>query len=231
MSVGILVLAGGRATRLPGKLLLPVGGEPLLARVVANLAGTRPTVIACAGSFPEALDRALAVPLIVDRWSLRGPLAGMITSMSQLRTRLVAAVAGDLPFVDATLIDRLVAAVQPGDEAVVAEREIDNHLQREPLAALYDRLAFLREAPSVLRTGNASVHAVLDRLRVRTLRIENPITLTNINTPKEYNEALTAVPQPGRMMGGGMLRSGTSDDERSSNVPPPIIRSEYRTPG
>ena len=53
--VTTVILAGGRATRLPGKLELPVGSEPLLAHVYHHLRDAAPVVIAGAGTFSASL--------------------------------------------------------------------------------------------------------------------------------------------------------------------------------
>ena len=145
-NAGVLILGGGEATRLPGKLELGAGPVPMLVRVFENLSPGRETWLAGKGSLAPALDALLPAPLAVDRWSLRGPLAGLVTTMARMRARWVFAVAGDAPLVESAFIDRLVAERMPGDEAVVPIHDRDGKRQPEPLAALYDRLAFLREA-------------------------------------------------------------------------------------
>lgn len=193
--IGVVILAGGEASRLPGKLALFAGDVPMLVRVYRNVSAGRQTVVSCRGSLPPEIDMLLECPKIPDRWEVRGPLCGLLSAMEQLTTPLVFAVAGDAPFVDGAFIDRLSAAWQAGDEAVVPVHERADRKRFEPLAALYDRTAFLREGETTLR-GKASMHAVVERLRVRPYPIshdEEPI-FTNVNTPADYaalSEALT----------------------------------------
>ncbi len=182
----MLILGGGEATRLPGKLELAAGGVPMIVRVFRNLSAERETAIACKGSFARAIDDALTAPMVVDRWSLRGPLAGMLTTMAQMRSRFVFAVAGDAPFVDAAFVERLERERLPGDEAVVPVHESDGREQLEPLAALYDRLAFLREGLPVLRSGRGALRLVIDRLRARMVRVDDARIFANVNTQAEY---------------------------------------------
>ncbi|HEX8805295.1 MAG TPA: hypothetical protein VF741_00045, partial [Candidatus Aquilonibacter sp.] len=66
---------------------------------------------------------------------------------------------------------------QHGDEAVVPEH--DGRL--EPLAALYDREALLREAWECLHGEDRSMHALLARLRVRRVPCDAQ-AFANINT-------------------------------------------------
>jgi len=184
--VGIVILGGGEATRLPGKLALEVGEVPMIARVYANLSAGREAFVACNGTFEAALDARLPAPMVVDRFGARGPLGGLVSTLAQMRSRLVFAAAGDAPFVDSDFVERLGAAWNEGDEALVPMHERDGKLQLEPLAALYDRLAFLREGLVVLRSGRGALRAVIDRLRARTILVPDAGLFANVNTPAEY---------------------------------------------
>jgi molybdopterin-guanine dinucleotide biosynthesis protein A len=184
--IGVLILGGGEATRLPGKLELDAGDLPMLARVVRNTGGGRETFVACKGGLPPALDALVPVPAVVDRWSRRGPLAGLLTTMAAMRARFVFAVAGDAPFVDARFIDSLAASLREGDEALVPTHRRDGKTQLEPLAALYDRLAFLREGFPILRGGRGRLDLVIGRLRARFVEVPDARLFVNVNTPEDY---------------------------------------------
>ena len=185
--IGVVILAGGEATRFPGKLEMSAGGVPMLARVYRNVSPGRRTFISCKGAFPSELDELLDCPKIVDRWVRRGPLGGLLSTLEAVPTPLFVAVAGDLPFLDTAFIDRLTGAWQPGDEAVVPIHDARGREQLEPLAALYDRAAFLREGAAVFQSRGA-LHEVVSRLRVRRFTVEGKDTriFTNINTPEDY---------------------------------------------
>jgi molybdopterin-guanine dinucleotide biosynthesis protein A len=182
----VLILAGGEATRLPGKLALPAGGVPLLARVYRNLAPGRSVRLALNGALPRKLDELLPIPATLDRWPRRGPLGGMLSAFADMRARWVFAVAGDAPYLDARFLEELEAARRPGDEAIVPVYRTDGRDQVEPLAALYDRPAFLREGYRVLRSGNGGPRAVLERLRVRHYPVASDARFASINTPADY---------------------------------------------
>ena len=190
--VGVIVLAGGEATRLPKKLELRAGDAPMLVRVYRNVSAGRKTFISTRGSFPPEIDAMLDCPMVVDRWPERGPLVGLLSTMEIMETPLVFATAGDAPFVDAAFIDRVVAAWQPGDEAVVPEHAGGGRAQLEPLAALYDRVAFLRAGSQARDNGEGSLHATLARLRMRRLAVSDDEArrlFTNVNTPDDYAAA------------------------------------------
>ncbi len=183
---GVVLLAGGRATRLPGKLALPSDGEPLLVRTYRNLAGNREIVLSRSAEFDPALAAMLPIRAVVDAAPARGPLGGLLATLASVPWECAFAVAGDMPFVDAAFLDRLDAARLPGDEAVVPAFERDGTLHAEPLAALYDRAAFLREGRRVFESGRGSLRLVLAALRTRYVHGEDPRLFTNVNTPEDY---------------------------------------------
>ncbi len=181
-----MILAGGEATRLPNKLGLDAGALPLIVRVYQNVGRGRETFVAAKSTFERAVDAEIHAPLVVDRWAKRGPLGGLLTTLAQMRSPFVFAVAGDAPFLDETFLQSVAAEWRVGDEAVVPAQEIDGKLRLEPLAALYDRLAFLREGVPVLRSGRGALRLVIDRLKTRLVPLHDASVLTNVNTPADY---------------------------------------------
>jgi molybdopterin-guanine dinucleotide biosynthesis protein A len=186
-AVTVIVLAGGEATRFPGKLFVDAGGLPLLVRVYRNVGAGRTCLISCKGALPYEVDMLIDAPAVVDRWPMRGPLSGLLSTMSAARTPWIFAAAGDAPFIDAALIDALEAQIEPGDEAIVPRRKHAGELQFEPLAALYARDAFLREGMAVLSSGHGSLHNVIDRLKTRFVDIADDRIFANVNTPADYD--------------------------------------------
>ncbi len=181
--IGVLILAGGQATRLPDKLQLDAGSVPMIVRVYRNVSTGRETFISCKATFPPDIDACLPCPMVVDRWPLRGPLAGMISTMSEMRSRFVFAVAGDAPFVTSAFIERLAAEMRPGDQAVVPR-----HAQGiEPLAAIYERDAFVLAGLPLLLGGQGALRRVIDSLAARFVTVESDTQLfANVNTPADY---------------------------------------------
>jgi molybdenum cofactor guanylyltransferase len=178
--LAIVILAGGRATRFPGKLESDAGGEPLLARVYRQLREVAPVTIAGRDTFSPQLDARLDCPIVVDRWPGRGPLGGLLTAALHMRASFIFAVAGDLPFVTREVPDALCAARQDGDEAVVSE-----HGGRvEPLAGLYDREALIRVGAQALRGTDRSMQGALAQLRTRRVPLDERYFF-NVNTGED----------------------------------------------
>ncbi|HZO94037.1 MAG TPA: molybdenum cofactor guanylyltransferase [Candidatus Baltobacteraceae bacterium] len=192
-AIAVLILAGGEATRLPGKLALDLGEAPMLVRVYRNVSPGRETWLSTKGELPEALDRALDVPRVVDRWPLRGPLSGLLSAMSEMRAEWVFAVAGDAPLIDAAFVDELASHVAPHYDAIVPIHAGERR-RIEPLAALYRREAFVREGLPVLLGGDGALRLVIDRLRTKFVPVRDERAFVNVNTPDDYakvREALT----------------------------------------
>jgi molybdenum cofactor guanylyltransferase len=177
----IVILAGGNATRFPGKLEFPIDGVPLLLHVVRNMRATPwPVYVASRGRFADSIQAHLGVPILVDDSPGAGPLAALLSACKGVDAQRIFAVAGDAPRVDATVLQALYDGWEGGDEAVVAR-----HGERiEPLAALYAKGSLEREGASVRREGNASMHGLIARLRARFVPFPSSYFL-NVNYPED----------------------------------------------
>ncbi len=182
----IVILAGGEATRFPGKLEREIDGTPMVVRVYERLRGARPIYIAGKGGFPGALDARLDCTLIVDRQPGRGPLAALIGACGAIDAPRVFAVAADLPNLDAALLDELERAWVDGDEAIVPKHEGGI----EPLAALYDRTAVLERGFALLERRKRAMRDLLAGLRVRYVPMDSA-RFVNVNTPADLERALS----------------------------------------
>lgn len=177
----VVILGGGEATRLPGKLELPLDGRPLVLRVYDNVRAAGPVYVSAKGTFAASTDAELECPIIIDRWPGLGPLAALLSAASVVPEHRFFAVAGDAPAITTEVLSHLRATWEDGDEAVVPQHEG----RSEPLAALYDREAFVREGRILLEAGSASMHALLDRLRVRYVPMPSS-HFVNVNTAADW---------------------------------------------
>ena len=185
-SIAVVILAGGRATRFPGKLESDAGGAPMLLRVYRNVRSMGPVYLSANEPFGEAIARELDCPVVADTKPGQGPLGGLVSTFEKIPQTRCFAIAGDAPLLNGTALGELLAAWQNGLEAVVAER--DGRL--EPLCGLYDRAAFLREGRRELEAGSGAVAAVVERLRHRRVRLSDERLLANINTGADRDALL-----------------------------------------
>ena len=116
-----IILAGGRASRLGrDKALEPIGGVPVLLRVVAAL-----QTVADALVLVEAPDRARApeglpasIRRVTDVAPDFGPLAGLRAGLNACETDYALVAACDMPFLATGVLQRLVE-LAPGWDAVL----------------------------------------------------------------------------------------------------------------
>jgi molybdopterin-guanine dinucleotide biosynthesis protein A len=186
--VTIAVLAGGLATRLPGKLSLRIGDESMLERVIRRLARSRyPMVL----SVRAALPMIAAERQIADAFADKGPLGGLASVAAHISTPLLFAAAADLPNIDERAVEACVrryeASVADGaDPEAVVPRHADGRI--EPLAALYATRALHAAADEALAHDRLRVSAVLDRLRTVYFDV-TPVeesSYHNVNTAADF---------------------------------------------
>jgi molybdopterin-guanine dinucleotide biosynthesis protein A len=180
-AIAVVILAGGEASRFPGKLASDAGGVPLLLRVYRNVRELGPVYVAANGPLGEGLAREMDCTVVADGLPRRGPLGGLVSAFQHIGERRCFAVAGDAPFVGRDVFLRLRAAWDDRCEAVVAE----SGGGMEPLCAIYAREAFLRAARSELEAGSGAVRAVVERLTHVRVRIQDERALASINTPAD----------------------------------------------
>jgi molybdenum cofactor cytidylyltransferase len=125
-SVAALVLAAGRSTRMGGsnKLVAEIGGKPLI-RIAAEqaLASSAKPVIVVTGHQRERVEAALAdlpVRLVHNPDFADGLATSVKAGITAVPANADGAVIclGDMPQVDADLIDRLIAAFAPEQGAL-----------------------------------------------------------------------------------------------------------------
>jgi spore coat polysaccharide biosynthesis protein SpsF len=129
-----LVQARMGSSRLPGKVLKPVAGQPLLWHVVHRLKSCRLLEdIAVATSSNPADDAIVEWCNSEGITVVRGPendmLARFARAAEKLDADIIVQASSDAPFVDAGLVDHMVATLieQDGDYVLLAEQDEDAH--------------------------------------------------------------------------------------------------------
>jgi spore coat polysaccharide biosynthesis protein SpsF len=120
MATGLIIFARMGSTRLPGKMLLPIGGRPLLGRVIdrARCAGGNcPIVVATSNEAgDDAIERfARKEGVDVFRGSQDDVAARALGCCEVHGFERFARICGDRPFLPWELIDALRAAAEQDD--------------------------------------------------------------------------------------------------------------------
>lgn len=193
-SVSIIILAGGRSSRMGrDKATIEIDGVSLIRRIY------------------DAGDRALNHSLNCDRASIyvvtpwieryrsrlppdclfihetrphQGPLVGFSQGLSHINTDWVLLLACDLPYLSATAIESWLPGL--ADISPQSLAYLPKHPQKgwEPLCGFYRRnsLTLLQD---YLQTGGRSFQGWLTGCQVAELIVTNPQWLFNCNTPND----------------------------------------------
>ena len=194
MSVGGIVLCGGKSTRMGvPKATLPFGAETMLQRVV-RLLGTvvSPVIVVAAReqSLPALPD---AVGITRDEREARGPLEGIRAGLNALPESIDAAyiTSCDVPLLIPAFVERMIELIGDYDIAVM---EVDGF--PHPLSAIYRRNT-LPLVESLLAGDRLRPAFLFDAVRTRRVKAEEMTvvdpelrTLRNLNTPEDYRAAL-----------------------------------------
>ena len=181
-----LILGGGESSRMgQDKAGLMLLGKPLIEHVAAALQPLfgQPVVSV------RHRRKDLAYRQLCDDPAHAGPLAGLAAGLADASTGWVFAVACDMPFIGAALIERL-ASMRDGCDAVVPVAA--GHPQ--PLAAFYATRCLAQAQPILDGPGPHSLRALLARLNVRyvaqQLGEEQAGCLFDLDTPADLESAI-----------------------------------------
>jgi molybdenum cofactor cytidylyltransferase len=192
-NIAALVLGAGRSSRMggPNKLLAEIGGRPLIRIVVeAALASRARPVIMVTGHQRERVEAALAglpVTFVHNPHFAEGLGTSLKTGIAALPAAVDGAIVclGDMPQVDAALIDRLIGAFDPDKGALVVVPTIDG---KRGNPVVWSRRFF---CDLMAVEGDIGARYLIGRYpeAVAELPLTGAAALTDVDTP----EALQAV--------------------------------------
>ena len=189
-----LVLAGGHSRRMQrDKAALEYQGRSQLERAMALLEGLvqRAFVSVRAEQREDALRARYE--LIVDAAQDLGPIGGILAAEARYPHAAWLVLACDLPFLDASTLEHLIASRAPR-RAATAYRSSRDGLP-EPLCAIYEPASHGALAAAVA-AGQLCPRKFL--LGADTELLEQPLpgALENVNTPEEFQQACAALSAP-----------------------------------
>lgn len=188
-----VILAGGKSRRMGrNKALLPIGGKPVILRLVEQFQSLFEE------AFVIANDAALYAPycsrIVPDLYPGKGPLAGLHAALSHCGRDWVFISACDTPFIQATVVQEM-ARLRENVDAALAETEEGP----QPLNAYYSR----RCLPAIQRCLEADELRMISFWPEIKMRVapwaqvkqwdSSARTFWNMNTPEDYQAALALV--------------------------------------
>lgn len=194
-----IVLAGGQSRRLGrDKAVEPIGGQPLICRVIQRLVQVSGEilVVAADSARAEALPLEDGQRIALDRYPGKGSLGGIFSGLAAARGQWGIVVACDMPFLNLELL-RHMLSLREGADAVVPVLEG----RPEPTHALYSK-ACLPFIEGRLMTEDLKIARFFDEVRVNYVSDEeiarfdpDHLSFFNVNTPGDLERALALVAQ------------------------------------
>lgn len=186
-----LVLAGGRSTRMQrDKAALEYAGRSQLERAVELLTPLVERVFVSVRPDQTADPLRARFAQIVDAGEAKGPIAGIIAAQSRHPDAAWLVLACDLPLLDRETLAHLLRSRQPQRQATAYRSSHDG--LPEPLCAIYEPAS--REAiRAYVADGRDCPRKFLINADTALLTQPEPAALDNVNTPNEYDSALSRV--------------------------------------
>ena len=174
------------------KPTLDVGGQSLVARVLAAAGSWRTLVVGAAQGVPEGVRVAR------ERVPGGGPVAGLAAAVDTLvadappgeTPEVVVVLAADLPFVTHTHVERLVAALVPGDAADGPDLAVtvDSEGRTNWLCAAWRTAALRSRLESLGDAYGRSMRELCDG--IRTVPVDDPLDVAlDVDTPADLERA------------------------------------------
>jgi molybdopterin-guanine dinucleotide biosynthesis protein A len=184
------VLAGGANSRMGRpKADLVLGGSRFVDIAASALRSITDSVHIVGEPAPNETAEWIEDDPSVDQSSLRG----LITALSNCRSRWAFVLACDLPFVNDQLAERIASYRSAECEAIVPIQP-DGRLQ--PLCALYDAESCLPKAKAMHELGEHSLHSFVSWLNAFKIEsqyfndlVGSEFFFMNINTPYDFEQA------------------------------------------
>jgi molybdopterin-guanine dinucleotide biosynthesis protein A len=182
--VTAVVLAGGRARRMGehDKGLIALNQAPLIEYALTALQDQVDTILINANRNIERYA-GMGYPVIQDHHSgFSGPLAGMASALSVMRTRFLVTVPCDSPLLPLDLVDRLLTGqARAGTELAVAH----DGTRIQPVFALLER-SLLPCLERFLNAGGRRIDQWYAQHRFASVDFsDQPDAFTNVNTPED----------------------------------------------
>jgi len=184
-----VVLAGGAGRRIGGaKAIVELRGEPLVRYPLRALQAVLAEVVVVAKQATD-LPPLPGVPIWLEPAQPRHPLAGIVHALEAAGAaagiegpgREILVAAGDLPFVDPALVERLAHADAGGAPALVPR--VDGRLQ--PLLARYAPAAHAPLAAALAHDPLPALTDAVAALRPRILELDDTRPFFNVNAPED----------------------------------------------
>lgn len=187
--ISVAILAGGQSRRMgQDKAFLPVGGKPVIERVIERVSPLTDDLFINANETGKYLP--LGLPVRPDVYPDKAALGGIYSAIYHARHPQVLVVACDMPFLNPALLAYLAGLAPTAD--VVAP--VINPPQPETMHAVYSKACLAAIEPR-LRANRLKIIGFFDDVTVRLVdrdeaaRFDPDLySFLNMNTPEDWQK-------------------------------------------
>jgi molybdenum cofactor cytidylyltransferase len=190
LAIAAIVLGAGRSSRMggPNKLLAEINGKPLIRMVVEQaLASRARPVLVVTGHQRERVEAALSglpVQFVHNPHFADGLGTSLKAGIAALKPNIDGTIVclGDMPQVDAALIDRLIGAIDPDKGALIAVPVIEG---KRGNPVVWSRRFF---ADLMTVEGDIGARYLIGRYAeaVAEVPVDGTAALTDVDTPEAF---------------------------------------------
>jgi molybdenum cofactor cytidylyltransferase len=190
LAIAAIVLGAGRSSRMggPNKLLAEINGKPLIRMVVEQaLASRARPVLVVTGHQRERVEAALSglpVQFVHNPHFADGLGTSLKAGIAALKPNIDGTIVclGDMPQVDAALIDRLIGAIDPDKGALIAVPVIEG---KRGNPVVWSRRFF---ADLMTVEGDVGARYLIGRYAeaVAEVPVDGTAALTDVDTPEAF---------------------------------------------
>jgi len=182
-SLDAVIFAGGKSSRMgEDKALLPFGGYSTLTEFQYRRLSKLFNHVTIS-SKEHKFDFDCVV--IKDIYEDHSPLVGIISIFEILDVEEIFILSVDAPFVESDTIEKILSYEGIDPDAVVAQSPSG----AQPLCGLYKK-SILPFARQQLEKNNHKLGDLLHLAKTHYVKFDDDLPFTNLNHPKEYQEAL-----------------------------------------
>lgn len=183
-----LVLAGGKSQRMgQDKGLMDYHGQPQREYIAQELSAVCEQVYISGRADQEVSS---AFPFLPDTFTGLGPFGGILSAFRTHPDAAWLVVACDLPLLDQSTLQDLVAARNTSKLATAFNSPVNTF--PEPLIAIWEPRAYLALL-QFLAQGYSCPRKILINTDVELLDAQNPQALMNVNRPEEYEQVMAVL--------------------------------------
>jgi len=182
---GLIILAGGAASRFNEKPFYKFRGKEMLGVIYNNLAeGFDEVVVSVKQMHAERVSKVVNAEIVLDEYALDTPLVGILSACSNMSSERVFVVPCDVPMIKKDVVEIILSKLNK--DAAVPKWEDG---QIEPLVAAYKREKIAKGCKEALNAKKMRVRDALDGLDVQYVNTDllkeiDPelLSFRNVNT-------------------------------------------------